>query len=199
MVRDLYYLRARYYDPEIGRFWSRDPWRGSTALPQTLAGYSYVANNPVNAADPRGLCHIVPCWEEGQPVPLWPPGPVDVPDIPIEFDPGGAAERWRAVGEAAGDAWGGVTSLFGSNQDSARRYGSGSPDWLIRIRSAVSQPPTWQNFKLDCRVFRNFRHAKWARRACWGIGGAIIGCFVYEQAAPILWGEKPPSCTGPGG
>jgi len=46
---DMYYLRARYYDPAIGRFLSQDP------LP---AGHSYVygANNPVRYVDPSGLC-----------------------------------------------------------------------------------------------------------------------------------------------
>jgi RHS repeat-associated protein len=44
----LYYMRARYYDPTIGRFLSEDPiW--STNL------YPYVENNPIMGIDPRGL------------------------------------------------------------------------------------------------------------------------------------------------
>ncbi|NUQ39712.1 MAG: hypothetical protein HUU23_18370, partial [Caldilineales bacterium] len=48
----LYYLRARYYDPDLGRFLSRDP------LHLTMPGanhYLYAANNPANAGDPMGL------------------------------------------------------------------------------------------------------------------------------------------------
>jgi RHS repeat-associated protein len=45
-----YYLRARYYDPAVGRFLSRDP------LP-TGNPYAYVANNPLVYVDPMGLCH----------------------------------------------------------------------------------------------------------------------------------------------
>jgi RHS repeat-associated protein len=40
------FLRARYYDPEIGRFLSGDPLGG---------GYGYAGGNPVNMADPSGL------------------------------------------------------------------------------------------------------------------------------------------------
>ena len=45
----LEYLRARYYDPSIGRFLSRDPLPGGNR-------YAYVENNPVNFTDPSGLC-----------------------------------------------------------------------------------------------------------------------------------------------
>ena len=44
----LYYMRARHYDPTIGRFLSEDPiW--STNL------YPYVDNNPIIGIDPKGL------------------------------------------------------------------------------------------------------------------------------------------------
>lgn len=48
----LYYFRARYYDPMIGRFLSEDPLgfeAGDTNL------YRYAFNNPLNLADPTGL------------------------------------------------------------------------------------------------------------------------------------------------
>ncbi|MEX1253468.1 MAG: RHS repeat-associated core domain-containing protein [Dehalococcoidia bacterium] len=54
VARDPYYLRARYYDPEIGRFWSKDPAGGSSNQPQSWNLYSYVLNNPVNLVDPSG-------------------------------------------------------------------------------------------------------------------------------------------------
>ena len=50
----LYYLMARYYNPDNGVFLSVDPVRGSLADPLTLNGYSYVSNNPVNFDDPTG-------------------------------------------------------------------------------------------------------------------------------------------------
>ncbi len=51
----LYYLRARYYDPNGGRFLSGDPVRGSLSVPQTLNRYLYAQNNPSNFIDPTGL------------------------------------------------------------------------------------------------------------------------------------------------
>lgn len=50
----LYYLSARYYDPEDGRFISRDRYRGNLANPSTIHLYAYCANNPVNYEDPSG-------------------------------------------------------------------------------------------------------------------------------------------------
>ena len=52
----LFYYRARYYDPKIGRFLSEDPIR-------FLGGfnfYSYVGNKPVNRIDPSGLAAGAP-------------------------------------------------------------------------------------------------------------------------------------------
>ncbi len=52
---DLYYYRARYYDPMIGRFMSRDPL-GFAAGDVNL--YRYVGNQPINFNDPFGLYSV---------------------------------------------------------------------------------------------------------------------------------------------
>jgi len=51
----LLYLRARYYQPEVGRFITKDPWAGSISQPLTLNRYVYVMGNAPNRADPMGL------------------------------------------------------------------------------------------------------------------------------------------------
>ena len=48
------YLRARYYDPAIGRFISRDSYPGKNEDPLSLNLYTYCHNNPILAIDPSG-------------------------------------------------------------------------------------------------------------------------------------------------
>ena len=49
-----YYLRARYYNPVVGRFTQEDPYRGDG-----LNLYAYCANNPVTYYDPSGyVCNF---------------------------------------------------------------------------------------------------------------------------------------------
>ena len=51
---ELTYLRARYYDAEVGRFLSRDAFEGFPNRPLTQNQYSYTENDPVNGTDPSG-------------------------------------------------------------------------------------------------------------------------------------------------
>ena len=52
----LYYYRARYYDPKLGRFISEDP----TGFESGVNFFRYVANNPVRFNDPLGLQQQTP-------------------------------------------------------------------------------------------------------------------------------------------
>ena len=51
----LLYLRARYYDPVVGRFLSSDPVTTKFSGTQVANRFSYVQNNPTMFVDPRGL------------------------------------------------------------------------------------------------------------------------------------------------
>src|SRR5437667_2122161 len=48
----LLYYRARFYDPQLGRFISEDP----IGLAGGINSFAYVGNNPVLYRDPSGLC-----------------------------------------------------------------------------------------------------------------------------------------------
>jgi RHS repeat-associated protein len=48
------HLRARAYQPQLGRFLQRDSFGGFATRPQSLNRYAYVEGNPVNWTDPSG-------------------------------------------------------------------------------------------------------------------------------------------------
>jgi RHS repeat-associated protein len=50
----LYYYGARYYDPQIGRFITRDPAGPILSDPQNLNQYEYADDSPESNVDPNG-------------------------------------------------------------------------------------------------------------------------------------------------
>jgi RHS repeat-associated protein len=50
----LYYYRARWYDPALGRFVQPDPIVPSPGDPQQLNRFAYARNNPLKYTDPTG-------------------------------------------------------------------------------------------------------------------------------------------------
>ena len=124
----LYYYRARYYSPEIGRFISQDP----SGLAAGLNLYEYAGDDPVNFDDPLGLnsrpsglagggfppvCTFLVCMTfGGNPTPTPPnnPGPGNPSNNPPNNPNrcGNAAAntfgRDMLVGEGVGGAFGAV-------------------------------------------------------------------------------------------
>ena len=123
----LYYLRARYYDPEIGRFLSQDPVPSGNP-------YAYVGNNPVRFVDPSGNAGIVP---GGNPF-----GGCAIGSFNPFCNSGGGAGAgaggiaiiagtiWvitasgEAVAVGVSDVWGGLTSVFSSGKSEKARIKS---------------------------------------------------------------------------
>ncbi|HEX9060576.1 MAG TPA: RHS repeat-associated core domain-containing protein [Clostridia bacterium] len=48
------YLRARYYNPAVGRFITEDSYLGKDNDPLSLNLYTYCENDPINSIDPSG-------------------------------------------------------------------------------------------------------------------------------------------------
>ncbi|CQR55434.1 RHS repeat-associated core domain-containing protein [Paenibacillus riograndensis] len=59
----LYYLRARYYDPSMGRFLNEDTVERQIDNPLSLNLYTYVGNNPLIRWDPSGNSWIRSAWK----------------------------------------------------------------------------------------------------------------------------------------
>ncbi len=51
---NLVYMKARYFDPQIGRFYSNDPVGFSIGNPMMFNRYAYANNNPYSYIDPDG-------------------------------------------------------------------------------------------------------------------------------------------------
>ncbi|WP_088833833.1 RHS repeat domain-containing protein [Paenibacillus tyrfis] len=51
---NLQFLRARWYDPSVGRFITQDPLEGQLHNPRSLNLYTYVLNNPLRYKDSTG-------------------------------------------------------------------------------------------------------------------------------------------------
>ncbi|MEF3311883.1 polymorphic toxin-type HINT domain-containing protein [Paenibacillus sp. GYB004] len=61
---ELQYLRARWYDPDMGRFINEDTYEGDISNPLSLNLYTYVSNNPLRYIDPSGHmgCALGSSW-----------------------------------------------------------------------------------------------------------------------------------------
>jgi RHS repeat-associated protein len=51
----LLYARARYWNPQLGRFLTKDPVTGKDGDSQSLNRYLYTLNNPLRFVDPSGM------------------------------------------------------------------------------------------------------------------------------------------------
>ncbi|MGG1554860.1 RHS repeat-associated core domain-containing protein [Paenibacillus ferrarius] len=62
----LYYLRARYYDPSMGRFINEDSYEGQIDNPLSLNLYTYGHNNPLRFIDPTGHSAATASYSQNQ-------------------------------------------------------------------------------------------------------------------------------------
>ena len=60
----LYYYKARFYSPTLGKFMQTDP----IGYADDLNLYAYVRNNPVNRRDPTGLYWFQQDWQAADPI-----------------------------------------------------------------------------------------------------------------------------------
>jgi len=116
----LYYMRARYYSPEIRRFVNQDVLLGFVANGQTLNRYAYVKGRAISSIDPFGLEDVTGSYSEDllknyDNTPPLAPVPEIVGILIIAFTPGG--------GELLD-----IDALFGMSSPSTgwEKFGAGS-------------------------------------------------------------------------
>ena len=113
----LYYLPARYYNPDTGRFLSVDPAPPSAGDPTSLNGYAYCVGDPVQFADPDGRKAIMD-GDDGWHAPLKQGSKLADVGVQGKNDPGVSVYTWVDTGwkveaqTSEGDADLGLLSLL---------------------------------------------------------------------------------------
>ncbi len=167
----LEYLRARYYDPQVGRFLSLDPLGGR---------YVYARNNPVNATDPTGLCNNDIAFDVGACVEVF--GPMEIFVIQVAMA-GGLASSCPSICPTMSNVFHRLLALIGADSD----FGS-APQASAGGEPAFPQPPNDPNrlrdylALLEQRTFRSFLESLETRAGA--SGGADVRSV--EQTQTIL-------------
>jgi len=140
---NLYHFRFRQYDPTLGRFITRDPWRGRISNPTALHRYTYVGNNPGGFVDPFGLFQTpitsVPLPPYLDPIYYGIPGPSvafpahpyddddDDPPDPPDNSGGNTGDESDTPGLGVPDTEGDSSGPYGSGGDGSPAVTHGSP------------------------------------------------------------------------
>jgi len=152
----LYYYRARYYNPYIGRFMQTDP----VGYDDGLNWYLYCNNNPVNWVDPSGTLIMEPPCGSCEP---------DEPNEPDDCDEE-ALEQCLATAKATLESC--LTQAERSyqlNLDLCDQF----LEWCKNEWCGPVEHPFWKAVcKLDCHI----THQTCTKAALIGYGGDIVIC-----------------------
>ena len=145
-----YYLNARYYDPNVGRFLSPDTILGANGGLQGYNLFAYCNNNPVMFADPSGMCYYLTEYYPGyyniEDIPCWNPLPDYIvnPDDPSKLilcehakNLAGFIKGWETFNET-------FVPAIESGENEAIGYGytikAGANDELIKRATGTYRP-----------------------------------------------------------
>jgi RHS repeat-associated protein len=123
---DLYYMRARWYQPRTGRFLSED----LIGLEGGINPYVFAADDPINRRDPTGLLDCTTQWLD---VEVWDPESwsLDIISIRVRVCKGSAAAGgWPDGGWPGGDS--GDFDGFGGKAGGAGKQGRVLPPWYTK-------------------------------------------------------------------
>jgi len=128
----LYYYRARYYDPAMGRFLGEDP----SKFTGSLDFYTYVSNRVGNFVDPWGLCKVQLRFSPLG-AGLYDHAYLLVSDNNFTFYVRGGPEHGHSSGNFSGSSTAGSSGSSGSSSGlgwgsligQMGAYGPHTPDW----------------------------------------------------------------------
>ncbi|MBU1492774.1 MAG: RHS repeat-associated core domain-containing protein, partial [Actinobacteria bacterium] len=185
---DLMYYRARYYQPELGRFTQPDSIIPGPGNGQDYNRYMYVRGNPVNANDPGGRCLIY--TESGAALQAY-AGPCDDGGSDVDttaLSPSDPADNLAALlfGEVAGFYYGSddsppVGSLATAINGIRRRIN-------FALRPSTTSFPTPTNGFLGKLVLGTRATSEWASRVGVGLagaGGTLTAAFGVKKMTDV--------------
>jgi RHS repeat-associated protein len=197
----MYYLRARYYHPDVDRFWTMDRYDGTQRDPLSLHKNLYAAEDPVNRIDPSGemsfsevltisvMSGLVAALTA--PVTLNAPGPNDPTYPPWTVEERAQIFTIGAVAGGAGAASGAVLrgSSRGLSGMVARRLNAG-PE--IPLATRVNQihsvlDPIAQNSRTTA-ILETYEGTR-------VIGSGARDLSLQQKAALLHWGGSRESPT----
>ena len=172
----LYYYRARYYSPSLGRFLQIDP----VGYQDDLNLYAYVGNDPLNRVDPSGLT-----WAEFSAGVLQ--GTTDATE-PVDFELDAAAELGVNSSSWSYQLGYGLGAGLAAANDPARGGGMGG----IASTSArlVKPPPPGALQKMAERVRSAAAHPQAASRRTVAVGQRVNGQRVVSSSNGLDKGQR---------
>lgn len=198
----LYFLRARYYDPTVGKFLSEDPLTFDTS-PNF---YSYVGNEPVGFSNPSGL---QPQQHQGPPV--YNPGPWNNPGNPPgtgtqyqnncysyacnRLYPPGQRPHAPQPGEASGKQWSKLTCknvIAAAVRDGLKNDPNNAccPDGYHKILLFIGSnvhAPAGPNLGPDYHWYRQDSDGMWSSKH----GLTPVGPQVSDRTRTLILGDTP--------
>ena len=143
----LYYYRARYYAPQLGRFLQVDPL-GYGDDPNS---YAYVGNDPVDKEDPTGLWECVQGVGEGNSLNCTAHGEADLAKLLAVLGAGGYTISSMSIGEGKDTT---------SGDDSSSSESSNSSTSPTHAVAATTTPPGQGPEDEDPDRSRDNRHSR---------------------------------------
>ncbi|WP_327170081.1 FG-GAP-like repeat-containing protein [Streptomyces sp. NBC_01336] len=185
-----YYLRARNYDPELGRFTSQDPATRDANQP-ALNDYAYADNQPTSRTDPSGRCYLCVSAGIGAVV-----GAVVEGGI-YSYQHRNGGFSWSDFGKATGEGavTGAIAGLLmpGSGQAVAR--GLGLSGWRglatsAAVNAGVGAGFSWAVNEAHCRPTDPW---DLLFGAAGGASSSLVGPAFNWMKAKLPWRSSSPS------